>query len=59
MNQSVSAILLDLSPVRLASSVSGCQRDWKEGIQTEGTECAKAQSHEIIWSIVGTTSLEN
>ena len=59
MNKSVSAILIDPSPVRLASYGSRFQSVWKEDIQTERTECARSQSHEIIWRIVGTTSLEN
>ena len=55
----MSAILIDPSPVRLASYGSRFQSVWKEDIQTERTECARSQSHEIIWRIVGTTSLEN
>lgn len=55
----MSAILIDPGPVRLASCGSGFQSVWKEDSQTERTGCARSQSHEIIWRIVGTTSLEN
>ena len=58
MNKSVNS-KIDPNPVRLASCESGFQSVWKEDIQTERTECARSQSHEIIWRIEGTTSLEN
>ena len=58
MNKSVNS-KIDPNPVRLASCESGFQSVWKEDIQTERTECARSQSHEIIWRTAGTTSLEN